>query len=537
MADAVTLVPFCGGSYPYSTRNVSPQRTINWYPEVVETADARTKITLQPTEGEEEIPRIRYPLQPDNTRRFDGRCRGLYYASNGAMYCVFGKTWYKLVVRDEPEYSYEAIKVFDIENGEDVSMADNGILIVLADGQSMFCAELGEARADPTPASRVSLPGISVGTELVRPKPSHVAYLNMRFVCNAGLAGGRWLFSNWASVTGGATVEDFCAHGFEVNDIPLYNSASQSPDRLTALEVCEGKVYLFGEQSYECWSGSDRDGLMMPFTLVAGSQQQVGCQAPNSVAHINQMVFWLGGSSAARNSVYMVSGQNPPMRVSTNAIEDIITKKKNRASARGFCYSKKGHLFYCLTFSEEGTTLCYDVSTQMWHERCSYRWESGTECPWVVRQVSVGPKQELWWGGDKDHAKLYRLVDERGMDLNGLPILRKRIAPIIFEAMKNIVIRDFMIDAEVGTSQFPGVSGMTEQDDANPTAQLRVSRDGGLTWIDCSWQKFGRQGQYGRVLRWKNLGMGRYITVELTVTERTPIAITSTRIAAEACLL
>jgi len=33
MAEGVTMVPFVGGSYDLSARFVSPQRTVNFYPE------------------------------------------------------------------------------------------------------------------------------------------------------------------------------------------------------------------------------------------------------------------------------------------------------------------------------------------------------------------------------------------------------------------------------------------------------------------------------------------------------------------------
>ena len=107
-----------------------------------------------------------------------------------------------------------------------------------------------------------------------------------------------------------------------------------------------------------------------------------------------------------------------------------------------------------------------------------------------------------------------------------------------------MVIRDFVLDLEVGTTPYlndfkngSSIADEVESSDANPTAMLRVSRDGGFTWKDCPWRKIGRTGQYKKTLRWKNLGMGKYISFELTITEKTPIVVAAVRIAAEASML
>jgi hypothetical protein len=56
--------------------------------------------------------------------------------------------------------------------------------------------------------------------------------------------------------------------------------------------------------------------------------------------------------------------------VSTPAIADAISKYSRIDDAIGFCYQQGAHIFYFLTFPTGNATWCYDLSTQLWHERC-----------------------------------------------------------------------------------------------------------------------------------------------------------------------
>lgn len=547
MADGVTFVPFCGGSYPYADRNLSPQRSINFFPEEIEGADARNKLTLRPTEGERKL---------DVPYAFKGPCRGLWWSSTGpdANPCLFGVWGTEFVrIRKDALGELQASKIGNVGAGNDYcSICDNGFIVLVTDGDGMFGTNLMDDDANAAAHYR-AIPMPELGGEICR--ATHIGYLNQRFVCNnangAFPARGCFLFSwmgiddvanmKWTWDSNVQTLPDDIA-----DDSPQYYSAEQNADALTALAVCEGKIYLFGPRSFECWApNSDANGYD-PFSFIGGSQNQIGTQAPSSVAIIQRFVFWLGGSGGGRNMVWCVTGVENPTRVSTNAIEQIISEKRGRSSAYGFAYARDGHIFYCLSFPNDGTTLVYDMATKMWHERSTHNWMTGDEDPWRVRYATVAFDAEVVFGTDvdEDNSSYLCALDERkGTDMDGNPIVRKRVSPIIFDAEKNVVIRDFMIDAEVGTTHYlndgPGSApaDVVSSSDANPTALLKVSRDGGFTWKDCPWLKLGRAGQYGRILRWKNLGMGRFITVELTISEKTPITVVACRIAGEACLL
>lgn len=551
MADGAILVPFCGGSYPYADRDVSPQRSINFYPEQIEDASGRVQMTLRPTEGEEKVPGI---------NALSGPCRGLWWSStsvdgHSSLYGVFGNKFVRFGRADNGEFTQAVLGEVD-DGTTPCCIADNGFVVLVVDGNRMYGTNLTDS--DAVAAAKwgvVNLPQLGDdGDSFI--KPTFIGYLNQRFVCNNAnphsSARGVFCFTNLITANSGVStfddIDELRLHGWVNDDGEVnYYSTEQNADACTALVVNEGRIYLFGERSYEVWAPNENGDGYDPFSFIGGSQAQIGIQAPYSLASIQRSVFFLGGSHGGRNMVFHASGAELPSRISTNAIEAVIAKKRIRSSAYGFCYARDGHIFYVLSFPADGTTLVYDATTKLWHERSSHDWNTGDETPWRLRFASVAFDQQIYFGtdlGEDGQAWLCRLNERKGTDFNGNPLVRKRVSTAIWDTEKRVIVRDFVLDLETGTTPYLNdfkngntIADEVESSDANPTAMLRVSRDGGITWKDCPWRKIGRTGQYKKILRWKNLGMGRYIAFELTITEKTPIIIAAVRIAAEACLL
>lgn len=66
---------------------------------------------------------------------------------------------------------------------------------------------------------------------------------------------------------------------------------------------------------------------------------------------------------------------------------------------------------------------------------------------------------------------------------------------------------------EPGFIMFPG---------ADPQVMLRISNDGGKTWISEQWRSAGQTGKFDHRVRWNRLGMARKRVFEVSVTD--PIA-------------
>lgn len=60
----------------------------------------------------------------------------------------------------------------------------------------------------------------------------------------------------------------------------------------------------------------------------------------------------------------------------------------------------------------------------------------------------------------------------------------------------------------------------------DPQVMLRLSNDGGKTWISEQWRSAGKTGEYWRRVRWNRLGSARRRVFEVSVTDPVPWRLT-----------
>jgi len=495
------IVPFIGGSYEYRSRGVSVQKTLNLYPEKIESAEGKTQYSLVHTEGTELLAEI----GPDST----AACRGFWFSSTGPdnqqkLYGAFGNTIYRI----NADYSF--VKIGEIATGTGpIGIADNGFSLVVADGVALYEADL--SAADYLISStwkQVNLPYLAGTTEPIR--PSQVFFLNQRLVINSQR--GEFYFSNLAST-------EFFANG-DVNQ-PNFYSAESSADAINSMVVVGNRLWLFGERSFEVWSSSgttDSD----PFSFIQGSASQVGCQSPRSVATIGENVFFLGSSAAGRNTIFMASGMNTPVRISTNAIEHELATILDPQGSVGWCYYNEGHTFYVLTFIASARTFVFDVSTGLWHERSTRNWNTTKDEAWEALFGVTAYNKVI--NGSSTSNRLIKLDSTKYTDFDGREIVRQRIGPVYYSDLKSITCREIQVDMEVGTT--PLLAGLGR----DPQAILEVSKDGGNSWVNFDWRSIGKQGDYHRIVKWSNIGAGHSIIAKLTFSDPSPITIYGMRI-------
>ena len=531
MDQRATMVPFVGGSFAYHARFVSDQRTVNFYPETMpDGQNARVPQLLAPTPGESIV----------GSWKCGEPCRALHWAATGpngqpCLWGVFGSSVYRWTTIGGNVTPAKCTGSIVSGTGR-VSIADNGYVLAIADGSTLWVVDLTAADGA---LALVSAPLPSMAGATVR--PSVVAYIASRFVINDANPGAQrnvFLFSNLNSQMPGQTGEiEFVIHGTTQAN---YYTAQYSADAIDAIVVNDGRLYVLGSSSYEIWApGANADTGDDPFDWVSGATAEIGTQAAGSVAQIGDFVFWLGGSASGRNGVYMSTGLKQPVRVSTNALERKIANMAASSAAIGFCYTDEGHTFYCLTFDADGLTVVYDVSTQLWHERSSRNWTTGEDGAWIPRYPVNGFGQRLFWGTDDgrlaelDHSH-GRMIDA-ATGLADKPAVRRRIGPVLWSATNRVAVRDLAVDMEIGTTPelAPETPGDLTPNSQNPRAMLRVSRDGGYTWGNRNWRSFGRQGAYEKTVRWKNLGWGRSFVVELSFSEDFPFVVAGLRLGVE----
>jgi hypothetical protein len=230
--------------------------------------------------------------------------------------------------------------------------------------------------------------------------------------------------------------------------------------------------------------------------------------------------LWLGRDEKGQGMVFAASGPQH-QRVSTHAIETMIAGFENIEDARAYAYQDEGHLFYVINFEE--TSLCYDITTKSWHERC-YLNDGELERD-RIQCHAFYPNYGGHIGGDYENAKIY-LFDNSYYTHDSAYIKRLRSSPHISSGLKNLIFKMFALDMEVGV----GLDGSGQGTD--PQIMMRFSDDGGYTWSNENWLSLGRIGERLTRLVWRQLGLSRDKVFEVSMTDPVKATLLSAEIEA-----
>ena len=279
-----------------------------------------------------------------------------------------------------------------------------------------------------------------------------------------------------------------------VNDFTSINAldfatAESYSDAIIRVFADHNELWLFGEHSTEIWQLSG--GVDFPFAAYTNAQMERGCLAKFSPAADDNTIYWLGEDGI----VYRADGYRP-QRVSTKPIERAISAltAAQKASAEGFFYTSEGNKFYTLRFPGV-LTVQYNVSTGFWNHCKTYGYND-----WRIIG-SLGERQDYFL----TDTGIASLSTEVNTDEGGL-MVRSGVSPAGYANGVRIRLSGYFLDAEVGRAGL-GV---------DPQVMLRVAREG-ETFGNERWRSLGPTGDYNRRATWRNLGVGRNITVELAV--------------------
>lgn len=289
-----------------------------------------------------------------------------------------------------------------------------------------------------------------------------------------------------------------------------FATAEGSPDNIVASIVNYRELWLFGENSTEVWyNQGDSDNV---FARIQGAYMEVGCAAADSVAKMDNTVFWLGADDRGQGVVYRATGYTP-QRCSTHAIEYAIAQYATVSDAIGYTYQQEGHSFYVLTFPTGNATWVFDAATNLWHER-AYRTDDGllnrhrSNCQATFNGQTIV--------GDWENGKVYTMALDTFSD-DGAVIPRIRAAPYVTNDDNYYMTFDWLhLDMETG------VTGV---------AVLQWSDDDGKTWSNELQADLGALGETVRV-RWRRLGKSRARVFRVTITDSVRVAIVGASIMA-----
>lgn len=270
-----------------------------------------------------------------------------------------------------------------------------------------------------------------------------------------------------------------------------FASAEGLPDNIVGHLVDHREIWLFGEFSTEVWVPAPSGDSV--YIRNGGAPIEVGLAACHSAQQIDNTVYWLGRDKRGQGSVWMAGGGNGynPVRISSQELEDKLSKVPDLSGATAFCYSDAGQAFYVLKVPGLDTSWVFDASTRRWHERAE--WVDGDYQPWRAdSHVFAFGKQLV---GDAT-GKVYE-IDPFVDDIDGDTLMREWVSP---QGQTGLTFyQSLELDITAGESY----SGET------PLIEMCYSSDGGQTWSAWAARSTGALGEYTKRPRWDRLGQSR----------------------------
>lgn len=460
---------FLGGAYVGRSPNSAANRLVNMYPEQV------------PEGGKEPAALVNCPgLSFLYFLGVNTNIRAMFAASDGALYVVAGTSAWRVA-----KAFVSAAVIGTIQTGSGyVSIADNGVQIAFVDGVAGYTYNFAT-----TVFAQIVDPDFPNGCK-------RIAYLDTYgIVINPGtqrfFISGAGDFTTWNPMD--------------------FSSAEGDPDKATSLLVDHRELWIFGEDTGEVFYNSGNSDF--PLERIQGGFMEVGCAAVNSVAKLDNSVFWLGKNKNGGAIVWRAVGYQP-QRVSTHAIEFAIEQYGDVSNAYSVTYQQEGHAFYMLMFPSVGKTWVFDAATSLWHERAGFSNGQLVQYP-ISCHAYYGGKNLV---GHISNGRVYSLdLANYAYDDQPRKCIRSWRGP--YNEGKRVMCSELFVDGEFGV-------GTPSGQGSDPQMMLRISKDGGHTFPVERMSSFGKMGEYGRRALWRRLGAGRDFVFEVSISDPVKVVLT-----------
>lgn len=444
---ALQPIPFWTQSYEARSKVVTAERLVNW--------------ALEKNAGTPKFPYALYPTP--GLRRLltvgDGPCRGLCRIQN-VLWVVSGTKLYRV------DSAYAITEIGDIGGVGDVRMEAGESAILIATSGPFYAAN--DAGVTELPIANVIGVAYQDGYGIGAKSGWQDFYISQNASVDPTLVGG------WTD----------------------FSTADAMGDTLMGCASLQRTLWMFKQQTTELYYNSG--AAAFPFERNQGGFMHVGCLAPKSIAVADNTLFWLGHD----HNVYMANGFQPEI-VSPPGITATIEAQASPQTAVAFVYAQGGHTTYALSFTS--LTMCYDLSTRLWHYRSSAdlgRWRAnGYTYIWRKHVV-----------GDCENGKIYELANDC-YDEDGDEIRREADSPPIFDAGSQLQMHELFVHMQAGV----GLEGAGQGSD--PEMMLSWSDDDGNTWSNELTAKMGKSGEYKNQMRFNRLGTFRQRSIRIAVTD------------------
>lgn len=514
-----------GGIHRHEIEKVSMAFSKNMFPESVDPNQSTTDKVLLSIKGTS--------LALDIG---EGPCRGMFRASRGkdGKPVLFGCWGSSVYVIRETATGFSKRRIGQVSNAlaEPVHFAETGgegsahPHLVVVDGANVFAVDTTLADGYMAQDWRAIQLPTRVGDETHTDKiqPTHVAYLYGYLIINDKGTDAFYTSIQYPFETTDDSdniIYDifYADQNGEYGGYGFVTYAEWNPDQISCL--CSNGSYLmtFGPRSVQVFSY--RDDINKPFVSPDNAAESIGIRAPNSLATCGPYTAWLASSDVGQNGIYIMEG-NEKKRVSTISIEREISRMRYPEDAIGQFWNENQHLFYAITFRTDKTTFVYDVTENEWHARESY--ENGSDHNLWRPQYATFAYNKIFFGTMIDGSLIY-LDNDKFTEWDGLCMVRLRRGGALYSDNS-----PFYCDAITVTLN----NGQIDNPVIDPDVMMRYSTDGN-DWSDMELGSMGAMGRYEHQTTWWNLGMCRFMTIEISCSDPVDFAIVSAKINAEPC--
>lgn len=451
-------IPFTGAAYRNSNSFLSAQESINYYLE-----------RLPSVEGERYILRGSPGLLSWVNLATTTPVRGMIVGGNN-LYVVSSDKLFKIT---SGKVATEVSGSINTTFNQTVSMAYNGLQVMIVDSDATGWIY---TVADDT---------LEQITDSNFPGAGTVTLQDGFFIVNVPDTSQFWK----SNLNDGLTWDSLD-----------FSSAGWKPDNLVRVFSDHRDLWLPGEDTIEIWYNNG-DASSFPFTRREGAEMEIGLAAPESMARINNAVFWLGRTENGHGQVFQALGFKPQV-ISTDPITEAINSYDVIEDAIGFTYLLDNAAMYEITFPTADASWVYDSSINQWHERQSRRTDlSGRTVTGRhrVQHHTFFAGKHLF--GDFETGKIWEMTPESYKE-GAFHMVSQRSA-ITFEKNQDPITVD-----ELQVLFTPGVGRVSGQG-SSPVVIVSWSGDGGKTWGNEHQLSLGALGEYENRVREMQLGQNR----------------------------
>jgi hypothetical protein len=290
-----------------------------------------------------------------------------------------------------------------------------------------------------------------------------------------------------------------------------FKSAETSPDSIRRVFNAVGQLWCFGESTTELFSNTGASDF--PFEKVSSGDFEIGILAPYSIQAIGNTLFWVGQDRYGRGIVYETTSITPTP-ISTPAIDILLQEATNPEEIVSWVYQEKGFTFIVFTGGGLKTSLVYNVTNKLWHERAytnqdgDFEQHRGRCCVFAFGKQLVG---------DRENGNIY----EMDMDIysdNGEDIVRERIYKHLFNEGDRLRFNCLEIGVETGV-------GLQNGQGSNPKIALSLSKDSGQSYGTPYTQELGKAGNYFETVRFRRLGVAESMTFKIRISDQVKVAL------------